>query len=115
MFRLMSCFSCDRSDIKGALSSLLRTISAEDDGNSIAQTDKIPAVARDGADARPLSATPSILGGSAARRSTKSELPADAAATVALNPNADGQPHQPAAPRGSSERPHTHLRSAQET
>lgn len=64
------------SDIKGALSSLLRTISneADTDTSGAPQADKNPAVARDGADSRPLSATPSILGGPAARRTSKPEL-----------------------------------------
>ena len=64
---------CVCSDIKGALSSLLRTFSADNDGSSgVSDGDKIAAVAKDGADQRPLSATPSTLGGSSpGRRRTK--------------------------------------------
>ena len=82
---------------------MLRTISAENDSGSPSsqQADKIPAVARDGADSRPLSATPSILGGSAARRSTKSELAADLSAAVSNS----GEGHQPVGPRGALELP----------
>ena len=58
------------SDIKGALSSLLRTFSDDNAGSPNAR-DKIGAVARDGADQRPVSATPSTLGGSPPGRRTK--------------------------------------------
>lgn len=58
------------SDIKGALSSLLRTFS-DDNAGSLEDRDKIGAVAGDGADQRPVSATPSTLGGSRPGRRTK--------------------------------------------
>lgn len=97
------------SDIKGALSSLLRTFS-DDNAGSLEDRDKIAAVARDGADQRPVSATPSTLGGSPpGRRGTKD---------VGSAPGAVGDeqavgPHQPHVPRSATERPHTHLRAVQ--
>lgn len=102
-------FCC--SDIKGALSSLLRTFS-DADVDSSTEGDKIAAVARDGADQRPVSATPSTLGGSApGRKRTKDALPE---AGVIVNEQGV-EPHQPNAPRVVVERPHTHLRAAQES
>ena len=102
------CCACC-SDIKGALSSLLRTFS-DDNAEDAASRDKIAAVARDGADQRPLSATPSTLGGSPpGRRRTK-----DTGVAEAGSQQGEG-PHQPSVPRKAVERPHTHLQAAQET
>ncbi|DBA73314.1 TPA: hypothetical protein ACH3X1_011366 [Trebouxia sp. C0004] len=102
------------NDIKGALTSLLRTFSADDGGSEASgKGDKIAAVARDGADQRPVSATPSTLGGAPpGRRRTKQD--------VDLEPGAVGseqgsEPHQPKVPRTVIERPHAHLKAAQES
>ncbi|KAA6418107.1 MAG: Kif12 type kinesin [Trebouxia sp. A1-2] len=70
------------NDIKGALTSLLRTFSADDgDSETTSKGDKIAAVARDGADQRPVSATPSTLGGAPpGRRQTKQDVGLEAGA-----------------------------------
>ena len=68
-FSIPSMIGCC-SDIKGALSSLLRTFS-DDNTGSVEDRDKIGAVAGDGADQRPVSATPSTLGGPRPGRRTK--------------------------------------------
>ncbi|KAL0045664.1 hypothetical protein WJX82_001027 [Trebouxia sp. C0006] len=70
------------NDIKGALTSLLRTFSADDgDSETTSKGDKIAAVARDGADQRPVSATPSTLGGAPpGRRRTKADVDLEAGA-----------------------------------
>lgn len=96
------------SDIKGALSSLLRTFS-DDNATSPEDRDKIAAVARDGADQRPVSATPSTLGGTPPRRRTKDvgSLPGAGMDEQTV------EPHQPHAPKNATERPNTHLRAAQ--
>ena len=100
------------SDIKGALSSLLRTFS-DDHAEDSTEGDKIAAVARDGADQRPVSATPSTLGGSPpGRRRTKDIVPQAGSAGMSEH---DSTPHQPDAPRTAVERPHTHLHAAQES
>lgn len=77
-----SLLSCCCSDIKGALTSLLRTFSADDgDSETTSKGDKIAAVARDGADQRPVSATPSTLGGAPpGRRQTKQDVGLEAGA-----------------------------------
>ena len=96
------------SDIKGALSSLLRSFS-DDNAASPEDRDKIAAVARDGSDQRPVSATPSTLGGTPPGRRTK-----DVGSLVGANMDDQAVgPHQPNAPRNAAERPHTHLRAAQ--
>ncbi len=102
--------SCCCSDIKGALTSLLRTFSADDgDSETTSKGDKIAAVARDGADQRPVSATPSTLGGAPpGRRRTKADVDLEAGAV-------GSEPHQPNAPRTVIERPHAHLKAAQES
>ena len=99
---------CVCSDIKGALSSLLRTFTADDGSNgSTGEGDKIAAVARDGADQRPLSATPSTLGASPpGRRRTKQD---------AVEKEFGDEPHQPNGPRSVIERPHAHVHAAQES
>ena len=109
-----SLLSCCCSDIKGALTSLLRTFSADDGGSeTTSKGDKIAAVARDGADQRPVSATPSTLGGAPlGRRRTKADVDLESGA---LESGPGSEPHQPNAPRTVIERPHAHLKAAQES
>jgi hypothetical protein len=106
--------SCCSSDIKGALTSLLRTFSADDGGSeATSKGDKIAAVARDGADQRPVSATPSTLGGvPPGRRRTKQDVYLEAGA---VGSEQGSEPHQPNAPRTVIERSHAHLKAAQES
>ena len=102
------------SDIKGALSSLLRTFSADDNGSEgVSEGGKIGAVARDGADQRPVSATPSTLGGSSppGRRRTRQDAGMEPGAAWSEQ---GSEPHQPSGPKTSPERPHSHLRSVEE-